>query len=56
MHYDIARQAELFAAFAKQHYPIKRLAESQLTLNRSMLPKATEVYVLAHPHPNTFGD
>ena len=56
MHYDIARQAELFAAFAKQHYPIKRLAESQLTLNRSMLPKATEVYVLAHPHPSTFGD
>ncbi len=49
MHYDMARQAELFAAFAREHYPIKLLSQSQLTLNRSMLPKATEIYVLAHP-------
>jgi L-ascorbate metabolism protein UlaG (beta-lactamase superfamily) len=56
MHYDIARQAELFAAFVKEHYPVKRFAESQLTLNRSMLPKTTEVYVLAHPRSAGFGD
>ena len=55
MHYDIARQAELFAVFAKEHYPVKRLTESQLTLNRSMLPKATEIYVLAHPGSNHLG-
>ena len=50
MHYDMARQAELFAAFASGQYPIKLIAQSQLTLSRSMLPKATEIYVLAHPH------
>lgn len=49
MHYDIARQAELFASFAREHYPIKLIGQSQLTLNRSMLPKETEIYVLAHP-------
>src|SRR5574341_1094430 len=43
MHYDVARQAELFAAFAKERYPVKRLSESQLTLNRAMLPKSTEI-------------
>jgi len=56
MHYDIARQAELFASFAKEHYPIKLLGQSQLTLNRSTLPKATEVYVLAHPRSSGFGE
>jgi hypothetical protein len=56
MHYDVARQAELFAAFAKEHYPVKRIPVSQLTLNRSMLPKSTEVFVLAHPRPRLFGD
>lgn len=56
MHYDIARQAELFTAFANGHYPIKRLTQSQLTLNRTMLPRATEIYVLAHPHPGGFGE
>lgn len=56
MHYDIARQAELFAAFAKEHYPVKLLGQSQLTLNRSILPKTTEVYVLAHPRSSGFGD
>jgi L-ascorbate metabolism protein UlaG (beta-lactamase superfamily) len=50
MHYDQSRQAELFAAFAREHFPIKLLSQSQLTLNRAMLPKATEIYVLAHPH------
>jgi len=56
MHYDIARQAELFAAFAKEHYPVKLLGQSQLTLNRSLLPKTTEVYVLAHPRSSGFGE
>ena len=49
MHYDIPNQAELFASFARAHYPVKLVSQSQLTLNRAMLPKATEVYVLAHP-------
>ena len=56
MHYDVARQAELFSAFAQAHYPVKKIAQSQLTLNRGMLPKSTEVYVLAHPRPASFGD
>jgi len=55
MHYDVARQGELFAAFAKEHYPIRRMGKSQLMLSRPMLPKSTEIYVLAHPHPVTFG-
>lgn len=55
MHYDVAQQAELFAAFANQHYPIRQISQSQLTLHRGMLPKATEVYVLAHPGPASFG-
>jgi L-ascorbate metabolism protein UlaG (beta-lactamase superfamily) len=50
MHYDVERQAELFAAFARERYPVRRLKESQLILNRSMLPAATEIFVLAHPH------
>jgi L-ascorbate metabolism protein UlaG (beta-lactamase superfamily) len=56
MHYDVARQAELFATFAQAHYPVKQINGSQLTLNRGMLPKSTEVYVMAHPRPSTFGD
>jgi L-ascorbate metabolism protein UlaG (beta-lactamase superfamily) len=56
MHYDVARQAELFAAFAKEHYSVKRYSGSQLTLNRSMLPKTTEIYVLAHPRAAAFGE
>jgi L-ascorbate metabolism protein UlaG (beta-lactamase superfamily) len=56
MHYDVARQGELFAAFAKEHYPVKRISQSQLTLNRGMLPQSTEIYVLAHPRPESFGD
>ena len=56
MHYDVARQGELFAAFAKEHYPIRKISESQLTLSRAILPKSTEVFVLAHPRPVSFGD
>jgi L-ascorbate metabolism protein UlaG (beta-lactamase superfamily) len=54
MHYDVARQAELFATFAKEHYPIKKISGSQLTLSRAMLPKTTEILVLAHPRPVSF--
>ena len=32
------------------------LADSQLTLSRAMLPKATEVFVLTHPRAAAFGD
>jgi L-ascorbate metabolism protein UlaG (beta-lactamase superfamily) len=56
MHYDVARQGELFAAFAANHYPVRRMPESQLTLSRSMLPKSTEIFVLTHPRPVMFGD
>jgi L-ascorbate metabolism protein UlaG (beta-lactamase superfamily) len=56
MHYDVARQGELFAAFARERYPIRRIADSQLMLNRSMLPKTTEIFVLQHPRPVMFGD
>jgi L-ascorbate metabolism protein UlaG (beta-lactamase superfamily) len=56
MHYDIARQGELFAAFAVKHYPIRRIDGSQLTLSRAILPKSTEVFVLKHPRTSIFGD
>ena len=56
MHYDVARQGELFAAFAEEYFPIRRLAGSQLVLTRSMLPKATEIFVLTLPQPLSFGD
>lgn len=56
MHYDMARQGDLFSSFAQEHYPIKRINASQLTLSRGMMPKTTEVYVLAHPRPVSFGD
>ena len=56
MHYDVARQGELFAAFAKERYPIRKIAASQLTLHRGMLPKTTEVFVLRHPRPAAYGD
>jgi L-ascorbate metabolism protein UlaG (beta-lactamase superfamily) len=55
MHYDVARQGELFASFAKERYPIRQLDGSELILNRSMLPKSTEVFVLKHPRPLRFG-
>ena len=56
MHYDVARQGELFTAFAKEHYPVRKIANSQLELSRAMLPKSTEIFVLMHPHPLAFGD
>jgi L-ascorbate metabolism protein UlaG (beta-lactamase superfamily) len=57
MHYDVARQGELFAAFAKEHYPVRQISGSQLTLNRAMLPKVTQIFVLAHPRAfNIIGD
>jgi L-ascorbate metabolism protein UlaG (beta-lactamase superfamily) len=56
MHYDVERQGELFAAFIKGQYPVKRLSQSQLTLNRGMLPKSTEIFVLHHPHPISLGE
>lgn len=56
MHYDVKRQGELFAEFAKQQYPVRRISGSQLVLNRAMLPKSTEIYVLTHPKPDLFGE
>ncbi len=56
MHFDVVRQGELFAGFAKEHYPVKRFSESQLILNRAMLPKSTEVFVLAHPRAVSLGE
>jgi L-ascorbate metabolism protein UlaG (beta-lactamase superfamily) len=56
MHYDVARQGELFAAFAEKHYPIRRIPEAQLTLSRSILPGSTEIFVLTHPRPAALGD
>ncbi|HTM09933.1 MAG TPA: MBL fold metallo-hydrolase [Verrucomicrobiae bacterium] len=49
MHYDIERQAELFAAFAKARYPVRHIDDSRLVLSRSTLPPSTEVLILKHP-------
>lgn len=51
MHYDVPDQANLFAEFIGERYPVRRMRESQLTLSRAMLPKATEIYILTHPRP-----
>jgi L-ascorbate metabolism protein UlaG (beta-lactamase superfamily) len=56
MHYDVARQGELFTEFAKAYYPVRQIGYSQLELSRAILPKATEIFVLRHPHPVAFGD
>lgn len=56
MHYDVSRQGELFTEFAKDHYPVRKVADSQLVLSRAMLPKSTEVFLLRHPHAVAFGD
>jgi L-ascorbate metabolism protein UlaG (beta-lactamase superfamily) len=56
MHYDVAQQGELFAAFAREHYPVRRISGSQLTLNRAMLPKVTEIFVLTHPRAFGIGE
>ncbi len=52
MHYDTPRQAELFAGFVGDRYPIRRVKDSQLLLSRSMLPKTTEIFILTHPRPS----
>jgi L-ascorbate metabolism protein UlaG (beta-lactamase superfamily) len=49
MHYDVERQADLFADFVGKRYPIRRLKDSQLVLSRSMLPASTEIFILHHP-------
>jgi L-ascorbate metabolism protein UlaG (beta-lactamase superfamily) len=49
MHYDVTRQADLFTDFIAGRYPVRRLKDSQLILNRASLPAATEVYILKHP-------
>jgi L-ascorbate metabolism protein UlaG (beta-lactamase superfamily) len=51
MHYDAARQADLFAEFVEERYSVRRIKESRLTLSRSMLPKKTEVFIMNHPRP-----
>ncbi|MBI2988577.1 MAG: MBL fold metallo-hydrolase [Deltaproteobacteria bacterium] len=49
MHYDAPRQADLFASFVGERYPVRRIKDSQLVLSRSMLPKSTEILILTHP-------
>jgi L-ascorbate metabolism protein UlaG (beta-lactamase superfamily) len=49
MHYDVARQAELFADFVGDRYPVRRLKDSQLILSRPALPASTEIFILTHP-------
>jgi L-ascorbate metabolism protein UlaG (beta-lactamase superfamily) len=49
MHYDAARQADFFANFIRDRYPIRRLKDSQLVLSRATLPASTEIFLLAHP-------
>jgi L-ascorbate metabolism protein UlaG (beta-lactamase superfamily) len=56
MHYDVVGQGELFAGFAREHYPIRKIDGSQLTLSRATLPKSTEVFVLKHPRASIFGE
>lgn len=51
MHYDMPRQAELFAAHVGDRYPIRRIKDSRLVLSRSMLPKSTEIFIMTHPRP-----
>ena len=51
MHYDDPEQADLFASFVGGSYPLRRIQNSQLVLNRSGLPKSTEIFVLTHPNP-----
>jgi L-ascorbate metabolism protein UlaG (beta-lactamase superfamily) len=49
MHYDVARQADLFADFVGERYPVRRLKDSQLILSRPALPASTEIFILTHP-------
>ena len=49
MHYDVTRQADLFAGFVGDRYPVRRLKDSQLVLDRATLPASTEIFILKHP-------
>ena len=51
MHYDVVNQGELFAAFRQGTLSCAQtLGGSQLNIeSHRMLPKSTEVFVLAHP-------
>jgi L-ascorbate metabolism protein UlaG (beta-lactamase superfamily) len=51
MHYDVPYQADLFADFVGDRYPIHRVSGSQLVLSRPTLPKTTEILILTHPQP-----
>jgi L-ascorbate metabolism protein UlaG (beta-lactamase superfamily) len=51
MHYDLPQQAEFFASFVEEHFPVRRINESRLMLSRAMLPKSTEILILTHPNP-----
>ena len=52
MHYDDPAQAQYFASFLDNRYPVQWQRDSRLVLTRRMLPKATELFVLPHPNPN----
>ena len=51
MHYDVPRQADLFASFVGGRYPIRWVKNAELVLSRPMLPKSTEIFILTHPRP-----
>lgn len=51
MHYDAPHQADLFAGYVGDRYPIRRVGGSRLVLSRPTLPKTTEILVLTHPRP-----
>ena len=51
MHYDVPHQAEVFATFVADRYPVRKIAGSQLMLSRSILPRSTEIFILTHPQP-----
>ena len=51
MHYDDPAQAQYFATFLDDRYPVQWQRDSRLVLTRRMLPKATELFVLPHPNP-----
>lgn len=51
MHYDDPHQAEYFASFLDNRYPVRPQADSRLVLTRRMLPKSTEFFILPHPNP-----
>jgi len=54
MHYDVKRQADLFADFVAGRYPVRRLNDAQLVLSRATLPASTEIFILRHPQSSFF--